>query len=131
MAEASHSPQSPRVRIAQRIKAGECGRADMPFSEVCMHMRIAGKAMRFLLLQSPRGYVSVQLFEDAQACGMCNGEGHADLSVEGRLTRATCIYCEGTGWRRFSAPITTGEAGIYSDEQGYYFYPKTGEEVDA
>jgi len=66
--------------------------------------------------------VRVQLFEEARACGMCAGDGHADLSVEGRPTRATCFYCHGTGWRVFSSPITTGEAGIYSDDQGLYFY---------
>lgn len=127
----SHSRQVPRARFAKRIKPEETGRAAMPFSEVCMHMRVAGKPMRFRLLQSPRGYLSVQLFEDATACSMCDGEGSADLSVDGRPVRATCIYCEGTGWRRFSAPITTGEAGIYQDEQGFYFYPAYDDEATA
>ncbi len=116
--ESLRSPLSPHVRIAKRIKPGERGRAVMPFSEVCMHMRIAGSPMRFLLLQSPRGYVSVQLFEDGQPCGMCEGLGH---DVVG-MYELTCVYCEGTGWRRFSSPITTGEAGVYSDDLGFYFY---------
>jgi hypothetical protein len=87
-----------------------------------MHMRVAGKPMRFLVLLSPRGYVSVQLFDDAQACDMCDGIGRMDVVTDGRTYEAKCIYCEATGWRRFSAPITQGEAGIYSDDQGLYFY---------
>ncbi len=122
MSVAQESSHSPRVRIAHRIKPGETGRAIMPWSEVCLHMKVADRPMRFKLLQSSLGYVSVQLFEDAQPCGMCGGFGHEHLLVEGKPTQATCIYCEGTGWRRFSAPITTGEAGVYQDEQGLYFY---------
>jgi hypothetical protein len=48
--------------IAIRIKPGEKGRKVMPHSEVCMHMRIAGKVMDFELLD--KEYPSVQLYTD-------------------------------------------------------------------
>lgn len=73
-----------------RIKPGERGRLHMPFSEVCCHMKVAGKEMSFEL--EPNGMV--QLFDE-----------------KGRV---------------FSFPITSGEAGIYNDEEGYYYCPDTG-----
>lgn len=71
-----------------RIKPGEYGRAKMPHSEVCIHMRVAGKEMDFLLID--KEYPSVQL-----------------LNPDGS---------------NFSGPITRGEAGIFEDEEGYYYY---------
>jgi hypothetical protein len=63
--------------------------AEMPHSEVCVHMRIAGKLFYFEWY----GGRAVQLF--GAASGDCP----------------------------FSAPILTGEAGIYEDAGGHYFYP--------
>jgi hypothetical protein len=63
--------------------------ATMPYSEVCMHMRIAGKKMACALVGSRP---MVQLF---------------DLQ---------------TG-SPFSAPILTGEAGVFEDSDGYYIVP--------
>ena len=71
-----------------RIHPGERGRKLMPHSEVCCHMRVAGKEMNFELLD--KEYPSVQLFRD-------NGD-------------------------YFSGPITYGEAGIFRDDNGFYYY---------
>jgi len=84
------APQSRRVKMI-RIKPGQWGEAVMPYSEVNMHMRIAGKWMRFQLLKGK--YPMVQL------------------------------YREDGG--QFSAPITTGEAGIMEDSRGFYYRPYT------
>lgn len=78
---------------AKRIKPGEFGKAEMPHSEVCMHMRVAGKTMKFQLLD--KQYPSVQLYKDDDTF--------------------------------FSGPITTGEAGVFTDDQGYYYYPSEEE----
>lgn len=75
--------------IAIRIKPGERGYKTMPHSEVCMHMRVAGKRMLFELLD--KEHPSVQLFRD-------DGEF-------------------------FSMPITYGEAGVFRDNAGFYYYP--------
>jgi len=77
----------------------------MPFSEVNMHMHIAGMPMDFEVIPSEHGYApSVQLYEP-------------DTDV------------------KFSSPITCGEAGIYYTASKfkqrhdwhvggyYYFYP--------
>lgn len=69
-----------------RILPGETGTAEMPYSEVMMHMRIAGQVWRFRLLAS--GMVQVQHTDD----------------------------------RHFSFPVTAGEAGVYRDGDGTYFY---------
>lgn len=45
------------------IKPGELGRAVMPYSEVCIHMQVAGKRMYFRLLEN-NGYCAVQLLSD-------------------------------------------------------------------
>lgn len=70
-----------------RIKPGESGLAKMPYSEVCMSMRVAGHYMSFHFLKNGR---SVQLYKDGSP---------------------------------YSGTITIGEAGIYSDDEGYYYYP--------
>jgi len=44
------------------IKPGEKGYAEMPYSEVCMHMRVAGKPMNFLF--KDQQYPSVQLLRE-------------------------------------------------------------------
>jgi hypothetical protein len=63
--------------------------AEMPHSEVCVHMRIAGKLFYFEWY----GGRAVQLF--GAASGDCP----------------------------FSAPILPGEAGIFQDKGGFYYYP--------
>jgi hypothetical protein len=78
------------------IEVGHWGFNIMPHSEVCMHLKIAGKLKAFELL-SP---TAVQLYE------------------EGRQPMHTPI--------KHSAPITPGEAGIYTEKikgktQHYYY----------
>jgi hypothetical protein len=63
------------------VKQGQMVMVTMPYSEVCMHMRIAGEPM-FVKLVHPW---MAQLYDMAG--------------------------------REFSAPITTGEAGLFRDEQ--------------
>lgn len=75
----------------QRVKPGKLYSGEMPSSEVCMCMRVAGKVLQFELLQD-----TVQLYLDG---------------------------------RPFSTPILTGEAGLYSDDKGYYYYPPVKELV--
>jgi hypothetical protein len=65
--------------------------AEMPYSEVCMHMRVAGRVLYFELPNTDSR--TVQLFQEASG-----------------------VYFP------FSAPILLGEAGIYTDESGHYFY---------
>jgi hypothetical protein len=71
-----------------RIQPGQFGEKFMPFSEVCMSMRVAGTRMRFQLLEPGR---MAQLY---------------------RLDGS-----------EFSFPITAGEAGVFSDSEGHYYYP--------
>lgn len=70
------------------IAVGERGTKYMPYSEVCMHMKVSGKVMDFELISER----SVQLYRE-------------DGSY-------------------FSFPITYGEAGVFRNEDGtYYYYP--------
>jgi hypothetical protein len=46
------------------IKPGESGRKVMPFSEVCMHIGVAGHEMDFVL--NEKVWPSVQLMKDGQ-----------------------------------------------------------------
>lgn len=66
---------------------GERVTLEMPWSEVCMHMQVAGKVMQAEI--QPSGY-SAQLY-----------------TLDGRV---------------FSAPVTTGEAGFYREDERFYYY---------
>ena len=68
---------------------------EMPYSEVCMHMRIAGKEMVCVIAGNGR---SVQLYTPDHT-----------VSSPGQLIP-------------FSAPILVGEAGIFEDSDGFYIY---------
>lgn len=81
---------SQRVNIC----VGDMGRKVLCYSEVCMHMQVAGTMMPFLLMPSESWGACVQLFRD---------EPDGGVSM-------------------FSSPIMTGEAGIFKDDQGYYYY---------
>jgi hypothetical protein len=70
------------------IRPGETLQLGLPYSEVCMHMGVAGSVMTVLLTVGD--FPMAQLIRDG---------------------------------RPFSFPIGTGEAGLYSDEGGYYGYP--------
>lgn len=87
-----------------RVRPGLVYAHVLPHSEVCMHMKVAGKVMAFKLIESvhknePWWQYSVQLLRDDGTC--------------------------------FSGTITTGEGGLYNDhsksrqpEQFFYFYPE-------
>lgn len=79
------------------IEMGETGRAEMPYSEVCMHMLIAGKVFDFKIVGDR--YPMIQL-----------------LNPDGS---------------QFSGPITTGEAGVYSQDDRLFYYPALEEAVIA
>ena len=73
------------------VSPGDRVRIELPFSEVCMHMRVAGRVMDVRM-------------------------------TEGRYPMAQLLNPDGS---EFSAPILTGEAGIYGDvERGFYCYPE-------
>lgn len=78
------------------IRPGERAEIELPFSEVCMHMRVAGTTMEVELVETPQ-YLSTAFSYHAQ------------------------LYKDGA---KFSAPITLGEAGIYRTEgpDGPHFY---------
>ena len=46
------------------VSAGETVRMELPYSEVCMHMQVAGCVMGVRLQVSDRGYASAQLLRD-------------------------------------------------------------------
>lgn len=74
------------------IRPGEIAEIELPYSEVCMHMRIAGNTMRVQLVKSnttPSYYFARILRDD------------------------DTDYC---------APINYGEAGIFRDSAGFYHY---------
>lgn len=68
----------------------------MPHSEVMMHMRVAGKPMRAEMVPAGRASSGMMLM--------------AQLWKDGH---------------RFSFPVLPSEAGIYSDDQGYYAYEES------
>lgn len=80
----------PRLVEANRAEVEEVYYLTMPYSEVCMHMGIAGKKMYAKILEREEKPVAAQLFDENK--------------------------------RPFSSPVTTGEAGFYEDEEGFYFY---------
>ena len=76
------------------VAPGRRVRIVAPFSEVCMHMRVAGQQMDAVLLERSDGdrrWYSAQLYQPGSATP-------------------------------FSFPITTGEAGIFDGEDGFYTY---------
>lgn len=92
------NPQAMADLAARRrlVKVGDRVRLRMPYSEVCMHMRVAGEVMTVELLGGE--YVSGMPYVVAQLYG-------ADGSA-------------------FSLPIGTGEAGFYGPCNAMYCYPE-------
>lgn len=92
------------------ITPGEYYTVYMPYSEACMHMRVAGKRMWFVLSKSENP--SVQLYH--------------------RRTPVSQL-------EPFSFPITTGEAGVYHEGtvedyragRGFYCYPMANIQEEA
>jgi hypothetical protein len=76
------------------VTPGQRVRVMAPFSEVCMHMRVAGHEMDAVLLEridGDRRWYSAQLYQPGSATPV-------------------------------SFPITTGEAGIFDGDDGFYTY---------
>lgn len=75
----------------RNVRPGDRVRIELPYSEVCMHMRVAGRVMDVRM-------------------------------TDGRYPMAQLLNPDGS---EFSAPILTGEAGIFGDvERGFYCYPE-------
>lgn len=79
-----------------RIYNGQTGRAIMPHSEVCMHMRIADKPMYFIF----------------------NIVGYMNNGIDG--IAMVQLLDENNNF--FSSPILASEAGVYKDDMGFYYY---------
>jgi hypothetical protein len=75
----------------RRVTAGQRVRIIAPYSEVCMHMRVAGMPMDAVLRPEP----------------------------DDRTPYLVQLYRPGSD-RPFSSPITYGEAGFYHDDDGFY-----------
>jgi hypothetical protein len=63
------------------VEFGETVTLEMPFSEVCMHMRIAGTVMQ-VRLQAPHGYANAQLIRDGQEFSFPITPGEAGFYFE-------------------------------------------------
>lgn len=70
------------------VELGEAFQTELPYSEVCMHMRVAGTTMTVVVV-GPMEQPAAQLHKDG---------------------------------RPFSFPVTLGEAGVYRDDFGFYYY---------
>ncbi len=46
------------------VEPGETTTVVLPYSEVCMHLRVAGKRMRCMVTTSDRRHLQVQLLDD-------------------------------------------------------------------
>jgi|WetSurMetagenome_2_1015567.scaffolds.fasta_scaffold394956_1 hypothetical protein len=80
-----------------RVVVGQKYRVELPYSEVCLSMRVAGKVGEIELI--PR------YFSDSDGNENCYYVAQ--------------IFFNGEPW---SAPILDGEAGFYHDAKGYYAY---------
>jgi hypothetical protein len=78
-----------------RVRAGDRVRLELPFSEVCMHMRVAGQVMTVEVI----------------------GGTYAD----GRPSFTAQLHRD--DGQPFSFPILTAEAGIYGYGDDMYCYP--------
>jgi hypothetical protein len=92
------------------IRPGESGRAEMPYSEVCMHMRVAGRVMDFTL--SRQGHLVQLLNPDRTpfSAPILPGEAgiHTDLDGRRWYHRPTARTCAGCG-----LPIDRAEDGTW------------------
>lgn len=80
------------------IEANTIYEHELPYSEVCMHMRVAGRRMGVKW----DGKLMAQLYK-LESFGISPATNH-----------------EIKNWVPFSAPVTTGEAGIFEDADGHY-----------
>ncbi len=82
-------------RPATRVRSGDRVRLELPFSEVCMHMRVAGQVM------------TVEVIGATYAAG--------------RPCFTAQLYS--ADGRPFSFPILTAEAGIHGHGDDMFCYP--------
>lgn len=96
-----------------RFLPGEIRALLLPYSEVCVHMKVSDKIMYGELKETPyksdypdgpTHLYSVQLYQRPAEDGFNLPYTREDLTP-------------------FSSPITYGEAGVYRDEEGFYYYP--------
>src|SRR5271166_1570061 len=90
-----------------RIYNGQSGRKIMPHSEVCMHLHISDTPMYFRF--EIRGYLN-------------NGiDGIAMVQ----------LFDPNNPTQHFSSPILASEAGIYRDDNGFYYYAEQEPDLTA
>jgi hypothetical protein len=77
------------------VRHGDRVRLKLPFSEVCMHLRVAGEVMTVVVIR--------------------------DWYPNGHPRFMARLYDE--SGRRFSFPILTAEAGIYGYDDKMFYYP--------
>lgn len=64
------------------VTPNEIVRMEIPYSEVCMHMQVAGKVMEVRFQKSERGYASAQLLRDGQEYSAAITPGEAGFYYE-------------------------------------------------
>jgi hypothetical protein len=77
------------------IRPGERAEIELPFSEVCMHMKVAGKRLPVELVETPQ-YLSEHFSYHAQ---IFDADGN-----------------------KMGAPVTLGEAGIYRTDANFFYH---------
>lgn len=82
--------------VRQYVSVGDTVTVELPYSEVCMHMRVAGR----------------QLQVELQPARYFNGEPAPGSPVAQILSESG---------RPFSFPVLYGEAGFYRDESGRFY----------
>jgi hypothetical protein len=92
-----------------RLVPGDCVLVELPHSEVCMHMRVAGSAREVELLQEQRsGLAMAQILDrDGGPCGGPVTPGEAGIYSDGRGFYAYALREEAELNRR---PVDRGGA---------------------
>ena len=80
---------------ATPVRHGDRVRLELPFSEVCMHLRVAGQVMTVEVIG--------RWYADGRSCFTAQLHGDND--------------------KPFSFPILTAEAGIYGDGEDLFCFP--------
>ena len=107
--------------VKRTLRPGDAITVELPHSEVCMHMGVAGRVMVVAVIEvgcrCGHGWLS-HTYEGG-VCRACEVPG---CLCGGYRASILAQIIDGEG-RDFSAPITLGEAGIYGTvAEGLYAY---------
>lgn len=104
--------------VAVYAEMGNMMLVELPHSEVCIQMRVAGKRRRVLIVRTLNGLMAQVVGEGNS---ICHNPVHGLRVYLSESTRKRHEACgDFIGGPAIGSPITMEEAGFHRDKEGWY-----------